>query len=274
MASYQDSIAQNLATPIGLPIVNVRPSSGQPGPMHETTAPRAARLQALALHLALTHQRRGRRLAVLLHEHVQQLLAAARMKLGSLRMRIEDQRFSKAIEEVEGLLGLSLAETRSVTLELSPPVLYDGGLVAGLEWLARRAQEQHGLNVELDVQPGAEPADDDLRALLFHAVAELLANVVQHGHTDQAYVVMKEVGSGQIAIDVVDRGRGFDPASLEGGGTLSGMGLLAIREQLELLGGRLTIRSAPGQGTKASIVAPRQWALDHPPYTSMPGKIG
>lgn len=217
---------------------------------------RAAQLQALALELTHTEQRERRRLAKMLHDDLQQTLYAARLNLGTLRGIVEDGVREK-IEQVDRLLDESIARSRSLTMELSPPVLYEAGLPAALEWLGRYMEERYGLTVEVcaDSLPDAIP--EELRLLLFHATRELLFNVIKHAAADCARVAVFSPSEGEVQVLVSDDGVGFDPNDANDEKTLTGgFGLFSIRERLELLGGGVEIDTAPGRGTRVGMTVP------------------
>ncbi|MEN6452295.1 MAG: response regulator [Thermoguttaceae bacterium] len=218
---------------------------------------RAAQLQALASELTRTEQRERRRLAQLLHDDLQQLLYAARLNLGSLQSRAEDESTQELIGRVDELLSQSIARSRSLTVQLSPPVLYDAGLSAALEWLGRYVQETLGLAVDVTAATAAEPESEDLRILLFDATRELLFNVAKHAGTRRACVATSIPVAGRLELVVADDGAGFDPArSRADNNTGGGFGLLSIRERLELLGGQMSIDAAVGHGTRVTIRVP------------------
>lgn len=226
---------------------------------------RAAQLSVLASQLAQAEQRERRRLARLLHDHLQQLLAAAKMRISVLRQGPADLRnAAHMIEQVDNLLGESIAASRSLTAQLSPPILYDFGLVAAIEWLARRFQEEHGLTVEVAGDPAAEPEADDLRAFLFQATRELLFNVVKHAGVDRARVQISReapstADSGEmLRVTISDLGAGFDAEVLKSQTQMAErFGLFGIGERLALIDGRLDVQSAVGRGTAISLIAPR-----------------
>lgn len=230
---------------------------------------RAEQLRVMAAQLAGTEQRERRRLAQMLHDHLQQLLAAARLRIERLRRRIQDETLRPVVEEVDGLIKQSISESRAVTVELSPPVLYDGGLAAGLRWLARRMAEKYELAVDIQSDPTADPADENLRVFLFQAVRELLINVVKHARISRAAVTLSQSDDGELRIEVRDQGAGHDQAVLlRQIGTGGGFGLFAIRERVEVLGGRLEVESAPGRGTRVAMVVPPATRL---PAAASPG---
>lgn len=227
---------------------------------------RAAQLQALAVELSQAEQRERHRVAEILRDHLEQLLIAARIRLSGLRGRLGDPALGAAARQVEEILERSIGESRSLSVELSPPVLEESNLGEGLIWLARHMREKYGLTVEVDTGTEAryDPPDEGARVFLFQAVRQLLLNVVQHAQTDRAWIRMGVAQESAPAacpllqIEVRDRGAGFDTAGLKRRQAPAGgaFGLLSIRQRLELLGGRLEIHSQPGQGSRVVIVAP------------------
>lgn len=215
---------------------------------------RADQLRALAGELTISEQRERRRLASFLHDHLQQLLVGAKFRLSVLGRSVENGA-KPAAREIEELIDESIKSSRSLTAELSPPILHDAGLNAGLEWLARRMADTQGLFVDLKTEPvGSLP--DDLTVLLFESARELLFNIAKHAGTHSACVRLCRIEE-TLQVIVSDQGVGFDPNSLppagEGG---RGFGLFSIRERLELFGGKLEIDSAPGRGSRFVISMP------------------
>jgi signal transduction histidine kinase len=214
-------------------------------------------LRLLASELTKTEERERRRLAQMLHDHLQQLLVAARMSLARARRRIEEPEAGRLLGEVDGVLDQSIRESRSLTVQLSPPVLYDAGLEAALRWLAREMADKHRLIVEVEAQAADEPADEDIRVFLFHAARELLFNVVKHAEVECARLRLDRTADGSMRLEVVDEGVGFDAP---GGGGIgeggSGFGLFQIRERVRLVGGEMKIEGMPNAGTRATIILP------------------
>lgn len=217
-------------------------------------AQRAAQLRALAGELTLTEQSERRRLAALLHDHLQQLLVAAKFRTAALAKTLDDSG-RQATGEIEALINECIGASRSLTAELSPPILHEAGLNAGLQWLAKRVHSMQGLSVELDTEE-IGPLPEDLRVLLFESVRELLFNVAKHARTESAMVCVRRLKD-SLRVTVSDRGVGFDPESLPPAGESGGgFGLFGIRERMELFGGSLQTHSAPGQGSWIVLSAP------------------
>jgi PAS domain S-box-containing protein len=219
-------------------------------------ARRALQLRALASELTLTEKRERRRLARILHDRIQQLLVAAKLRVATIG-RTGDASIHGMSDDVEELLRQAISEARGLTAELSPPVLHDSGLVAGLRWLARWTEEKHGLVVDLTASEDLPRLAEDASVLLFESVRELLFNVVKHASATPAIVSVSREATGNFQITVVDRGPGFDPGALgEWRETSGGFGLVSIRERLGLLDGRMDIESAPGQGSRVTLTVP------------------
>jgi DNA-binding NarL/FixJ family response regulator len=204
-------------------------------------------------------------MAKILHDHLQQLLVGAKFRLTILG-RHSDPVVQQATEEVNQLLDESIKSSRSLTAELSPPILHEGGLVPGLEWLARWMADRHGLIVDLAMEQDIPPLVEDVKVLLFESTRELLFNAVKHARVHAVGVNLRLIEGKLLHITVSDAGPGFDASQLKPAGALGGgFGLFSIRERLHLLGGRLDIDSAPGKGSRFTLIAPISNAVEAPP---------
>jgi len=213
-------------------------------------------LQALAAKLSSAEDEERRRLAGDLHDHVGQTLAAAKMKLGALRRLADCDECTELAGELGDLLDRTIADTRSLTFQLSPPLLHEMGLGDAAEWLVEQVRDEYGLDVELEVDlPPAEPGGT-VRGLLFRGLRELLLNVVKHAQADSARVGIAARG-GSLEVSVRDDGKGFArDAQSAGPGSTGGFGLFSLRERLAQLGGRLEIGTAPGGGGVVRMIVP------------------
>jgi signal transduction histidine kinase len=216
----------------------------------------SVQLRTLAGELTLAEQRERRRLAGVLHDHLQQLLVGAKFRAAIIASS-PDAAVRQTATDIDGLLDAAIRESRSLTAELNPPILRDGGLALGLQWLGRWMRDKHALTVNLTVEPSLEVGPDDVRVLLFESVRELLFNVVKHAGVHSANVEVQRAADGQVRITVSDSGVGFDssrlkPAGADGGG----FGLFSIRERLDLIGGCVEIQSTPGKGSRFILQAP------------------
>ena len=215
-----------------------------------------ARVRSLASELSLAEEHTRRRMATDIHDHVSQKLAISKMKLESLAELVRSSKVAKALQEISDLVAQTIKSTRSLTFELSPPVLYELGFEAALEWLTKQARQQHGLSTEFTDDGQAKSLDDDVCILLFQAVRELLVNVVKHSKAKNVAVSTRRSGS-EVQVSVEDDGVGFDTSVASSANhSTSGFGLFSIHERLGHIGGHLDIASKPGQGTRINLVAP------------------
>ncbi|MFO8082258.1 MAG: MASE3 domain-containing protein [Armatimonadota bacterium] len=225
--------------------------------LEQRVAQRTEQARALAGELARAETRERERLASILHDDLQQLLAAARMRVkmasGSPDTQVEllgaaDEHLSEAIEM-----------SRRLAVEVSPAIVREQGLGPALHWLAEHMRERHGLTVDVTTDGEISLGNADVEAMTLRVTRELLFNVVKHAGVDHATLHAEMNEDSQLRIHVIDDGHGFDPEDLlnEAGG---GFGLQSVRNRIETLGGSCAIDSAPGEGTRVTMVIPRKTA--------------
>ena len=215
-------------------------------------------LRQLANELNTTEARERKRFAADLHDHIGQSLALAKLELGRLGELASplDENVQSSIERLDDTIDQALHETRALTQDLSPQVLYAFGFDAALDWLAENMQERYDLVCHIEGGKQPSPLSGDAAVVAFQIVRELLINVIKHAGVKEAHVYVTQ-RENVVVIHVEDQGKGFVPEGLNlprshGGG----FGLFSIRERLSLLGGSLTINSSPGKGTSTQIVIP------------------
>lgn len=212
-------------------------------------------LRSLASELSVTEERERRRIALSLHDGVGQYLAMAKVKLGMLRDLLPES-VLVTLNEINELIQEAGKNTRQLTFELSPPMLYEVGFVAAVDWLSEEFSKQYGIQIELQDDGEPKPMDDDIRVVLFTAVRELLVNVAKHAQARKAVISICREG-GRINICVVDDGTGFESSKIElQAGSRGGFGLFSIRERLGHFGGYLEVQSELGHGSRINLVAP------------------
>jgi signal transduction histidine kinase len=218
------------------------------GLLDEARRSAAEALAQARLETVVAEERERMRLAVALHDRLGQTLALAQIRLGLLRETLPAEARA-AVDACAELIASAVNDIRSMTFELSPPLLREMGLRAALLALADRLGAQHGLGVAVE---GTDPAlDTEISAVLFRVARELLVNVVKHGGCAEARVVLASEAD-FAGVEVIDAGAGFDPAAAP-----QGFGLASAREQVTRLGGTLEIAAAPGAGVTARVRLPR-----------------
>ncbi len=210
------------------------------------------RLRSLTSQISLTGEQERRRLAVFLHDQVGQTLAVIRLKLAAIQKPPTDG-YSKQVANIMELVDQAIQGTRSLTFDLSPPILYELGLEAALEWLAEQFQKQHDITFKFEDDGQPKPLSDASRGLLFMAVRELLVNVVKHAQAKNVDISISQE-SGKLRVIVQDDGVGFNDSQIEE--QTDGFGLFSIRERLRHIDGNFILKSHRGHGTCVSLVAP------------------
>jgi DNA-binding NarL/FixJ family response regulator/signal transduction histidine kinase len=217
----------------------------------------AEQLRALAVDPSETEQRERKRLARILHDHIQQLIVAARMQVELLRRDVRPEPVLEAAYSLDGILHEALEASRSLAVDISPPVLHEAGLISALNRLASRMLEQHQFTVRLRTDSKAEHPAEETRLLLFECVRELLLNSAKHSGTREADVALLRAKEDEVKLIVRDNGKGFDPDVVKKRRSdEASFGLFSIQERLAHLGGQMVIESAPGRGTLINVTVP------------------
>jgi len=216
------------------------------------------KLRSLASELSLTEERERRRMATYLHDVIGQTLALSKMKIRGLERTGLPPVHQQSLEAIRVLIDQSITDTQTLTFELCPPILYELSFEAAIEWLTERMESQHGIAIEFHNDRHPKKLSEEVKVLLFHAVREVLVNIIKHAEARRAVVLLSHL-DGSMQIEITDDGKGFDMArksgSSAGGG---GFGLFNIRERLAYLGGNLEIKSQAGEGTRVTITSPLQ----------------
>lgn len=208
------------------------------------------RMQALAAELTRSEERQRRELASVLHDEIGQNLFAATTQLVSLQNRAQEEK--PAIAKIVALLDQISRDTRELTFELCPPVLYQLGLAAALQRLVDQSAKRYHIAMKLAGE-GIGPADLNVRGLAYHAARELLVNAAKHSRAHLVTLSVRQDDT-SLHIAVEDDGVGLD--ARKAAAKKDGFGLFQLRERLELLGGSIQIDSEPGRGCRVSIRLP------------------
>ncbi len=208
---------------------------------NRTIREQEVRVRELAQALTLAEQEERQRIAHVLHDDLQQTLAGA-LILAS----------AGATDRLEAALGRAVRTARTLSHELAPPLLRGGDLAELLAWMATWSRELYGLDVEVATEGVVIVDQEHVRILLYRVLREILFNVAKHAGTGEARITAYGAdGDSMVRIAVEDDGAGFEAA-----GVVSGTGLASVRERLELVGGRLSITTAPGDGTRVTVEIP------------------
>lgn len=208
-------------------------------------------LRRTGFEAASSAEQERRRLATELHDGLGQSLVLARLQLKSLDESLLSPAANSAISQAMKLLEEAAAETRAMTFELSPPVLYDLGLGPALSWLVEDLYRRHGLMITYAQAPLPYELHEVTAAVLFRSVRELLMNTLKHAGTVRARLAVSR-SQQHLLVTVEDDGSGFDASGVFAGPP-RGFGLFSIREQLARVGGVLEVDASPGRGASVKM---------------------
>ncbi|MEW6584691.1 MAG: PAS domain S-box protein [Nitrospirota bacterium] len=212
-------------------------------------------LSLLTSRLSSVEEKERRKIATELHDNIGQILACARMMLEDLEKSAQDN-IRESIRKSRSLIEDSIGYTRSLSFELCSTLLYEMGLDAAVEWLGEQFVRKHGINFHFKDDGENKPLDDEIRAVLFQSVRELLANVAKHAQAKHVAVSLQRSDS-SVTVTVEDDGVGFDASAVRDGSFMKcGFGLFSVSERLRNIGGQFEVESRPGSATRISLTAP------------------
>lgn len=228
---------------------------------------RTQQVVQLSTALTMAEQWERRRISQVLHDHLQQMLYGLQMRVTMLEQKLEADAQAEHFEEMQKEIGKqfpliqelivdAIQSTRSLSVELSPPILESDGLLEALKWLASHMKKEFTLSVDIDAKGEITEPSKSVSLLLIQLVRELLFNIVKHAETERALVFLHQ-DEKHLVLRVKDEGVGFDMSEFykyENHGT--GFGLFSISERLRYIGGNLDINSEQEQGTQMTITIP------------------
>ncbi len=219
-------------------------------------------LRRLASELSLAEQRERERIGRELHDGVSQLLISSLLRIDVLKASPLSRVAVEALDTIGGIVEKALDETRSLTFELSCPMLNELGLSAALEELCSSMRHEYSIHIEFKGTTAILPISMDSKIALYRSTRELLINVMKHSDANWGRVHLEQIDN-QVRICVADDGVGFD-AKMAGKGfsPTGGFGLFNISEYIRHAGGNLQIDSILGEGTEAVLSVPLEQIHD------------
>ncbi len=215
-----------------------------------------AKLKSLSIQLSKTQEKERRMLASRLHDSVSQELFAAQLQLNTFEKKLAGGEPLQTVKPVKDQIQKVIRETKRLTFDLSPPVLYDFGLQEALESLGESVAAKYDIPVKTWYSGNLDKIDDEIKIVLYRILNELIHNSVKHARTEEIRISLHNSGH-LISVDVEDDGIGFDADNLQTEtAAYEGFGIFDIREKIQHLGGNLAIDSKPGAGTSIMIEVP------------------
>jgi signal transduction histidine kinase len=211
--------------------------------------------RAFALAANAIREEEKARVARELHDELAQSLCA--LKMDTLWVRDHAAHAPEAVvarlTDMLAMIDRTVTATRRIAADLRPMMLDDLGLVPAIEWLVEGFTQRSGVACKLSLDEGLQlELQEPYATAVFRIVQESLANVFKHAGASQVQVALGKVPHGVMLL-VQDDGCGFLPAALRKPGSL---GLMGLRERVQLLGGSVSLQSTPGQGTCVEVYIP------------------
>lgn len=208
-------------------------------------------LQELSARLLSAQEEERRAISRELHDEVGQSLSALLMEAGNAAAHVppNSAEVRRHVDSIKRLAEASVNVIRNMTLLLRPSMLDDFGLVPALEWQAREVSKRTGLRVQVSADETASELPDELKTCIYRVVQEALHNCARHAHAKSVRVAVEQEER-RIILSVEDDGSGFDARRVRG------LGLVGMEERVTHLGGRFSVRSEPGSGTKVAAELP------------------
>jgi signal transduction histidine kinase len=220
------------------------------------------RLQHFSRRLLTVQEEERRHLSRELHDEFGQMLAGITLHLQAAKALASDAARAR-LEECVLLIQNAGAQLRSLVLELRPTMLESAGLAPTLRWIARQHEERTGIATQVVGQLNDVPGD--LAIACFRVVQEALTNVIRHARAQHVWIELSQTADA-LDLAVRDDGAGFDVAkTLEQAPGCGHLGLLGMKERVQILGGGIEVDSEPGHGTRIRISLPTAPAFRAPP---------
>ena len=211
-------------------------------------------LRKLNSEITLVEERERRRIAENLHDSLGQTLSLAFMHLSSVDKGVCPEHVQNTLEFTSKLLDKAIQESRTLTYDLSPPILYELGLIPAVKWKLEQFEKEYDLKTNLVTDDREEKLSREYKIFLYRTVGELLMNIFKHAKASvvEVRLFMKEYS---FVVEVQDNGVGIDKSKIKTASSAGGFGLLSIVERIDSIDGTFSINPNE-KGTLAQIKVP------------------
>jgi signal transduction histidine kinase len=207
-------------------------------------------LRLLSRQVLSAQEEERKKISRELHDVIAQTLTGINVRLANLKKKaaLNTKGLGRSIAQTQQLVAHSVDIVHRFARELRPTVLDDLGLIPALHTFMKSFREETGIRVSLSAFAAVEKVNGDKRTVLYRVAQEALTNVARHARATAADVKIQKL-DGAVCLKIKDDGKGFHRVRSSPGKQTKRLGLLGMRERLEMVGGKLTISSAPGRGT-------------------------
>lgn len=213
-------------------------------------------LKQLTTELTLIEEKQRKEIAGNIHDHLSQSLVISKMKLNDLIMDPSTEPYTPTLKSIKNHISDALENSRNITYDLSPPILYELGLVETMYWLIEKTEREHDLAIDFQTDFEKTDLPETALILVYRSVQEVIYNIIKHARATKVNISFQNKNGGANIV-IRDNGRGFDVAYLkakqEGG---KSFGLFAVKERIQNMGGQFRLDSGPGCGTTVEFLLP------------------
>jgi len=239
----------------------LRKSEQHHGQLLEQSRRMQEQLRFLSRQLLSAQEEERKKISRELHDVIAQTLTTINVQLAALKKEaaVNSRGLDRKIARTQQLVERSVNIVHRFARELRPTVLDDLGLIPALHAFMKSFRRQTGIHVSLSAFAEVEQVNGDKRTVLYRVAQEALTNVARHAQASQANVRIQKL-DGAICMKIKDNGKGFQTERVLHRKKKNRLGLLGMRERLEMVSGNFSIQSAPGKGTtvlaQIPLVAP------------------
>ncbi|MFN0728011.1 PAS domain S-box protein [Polaribacter gochangensis] len=215
-------------------------------------------LQKLTSEITLIEEKQKKKIASNIHDHLSQSLVISKMKINQLKKDSKLEGINNGLKFIEDHISEALENSRKITFELSPPVLYQLGIIEAVSWLLDDLEAKHKIKFKLETKNTNFKLSEIKSIILYRSIQEVLTNAIKYAKASLITIHINK-NLDQVDIDIIDDGLGFDTSILNNGHknkTGSGFGLFAVQEKIRNVEGTFTITSEINKGTSVKISIP------------------
>jgi len=214
-------------------------------------------LRRLSRQILSAQEEERKRISRELHDVIAQTLTGINVRLAALKKEaaINTNGLDRNIARTQRLVEKSVGIVHEFARELRPAALDDLGLIPALHSFVKLFSKRTRIHVHLKVFAGVEQLPGNQRTILYRVAQEALTNVSRHAHASRVEVGIQKVAEG-ICLKIADNGKSFEVERVLNARGPKRLGLLGMRERVEMVGGRFTVESVPGTGTTISALIP------------------
>lgn len=214
-------------------------------------------LQEMTVEITLIEEEQKKEIASNIHDHLSQSLVISKMRINQLKKNPQLKMIEEDLKFIEEHISEALDNSRKITYELSPPVLYQLGIIDALNWLLEKVEENHKIGYRINSNLSSLKLDDAKSILLYRSIQEIINNTIKYAN---ATLITLDLNKNNLGLDIImtDNGVGFDTSLLNNhrNHTGSGFGLFTVQERIRNIQGKFTIVSKVNAGTTVKFFIP------------------